>query len=179
MRFRQFILPAVMASMLVMGCARQDGASSETQGVAAAPAATQDVKLLGGKVNVRIPADLALAGERDGLAIYMNDNGGITFATGDSPGGDATALIAQTLDNMKRQDPGMKVLRNGEVKFGDHVGKTVEAQMKSGGKEVHMAMALAVLDDKLVSIQVIGAQSEGDAVAARAKAVFDSISVAD
>ena len=175
MRLPRTLISAVIDSLLAVGCAdkKAEGADSAV----AAMQSTQEVTTLGGRVTIKIPADLQPLLEQEGMGVYMNDKGGVTVMAGDSPGGDSAALMEMTMNNLKLKDPNLKVLGTGETQLGEQAAKTVDVQMKSDGKDVHMTMALTTFDNKLFAIQVLGEQSKGDEVSKTAKAVFDSVKI--
>ncbi|WP_342316356.1 DcrB-related protein [Lysobacter sp. FW306-1B-D06B] len=176
MKLHHIIASSAIASVLLIGCSK-DGPQAGKQAEEAAVQATQSVKLLGGMMTVRIPADLSLAMEQGGASVYGDNARSVTLVGGTSPGGDSASLLDQTVANLKNMDAAMKVVAKGDVKFGEHPAKTVEVSMKNNGVDVHMVMALGVIGDKLASIQVLGPQSKADDVRNSAKAIFDSVSI--
>ena len=184
MKSTRYIGIGIMACALLAGCGADKPVTGtldagEKQAAAAPANAVKSIPLLDGRVTVSIPEDLKEEVNQNGLIVFTSDDmgvtlGGITVPPGTAP---AETLIQQTIDNLKAADPNLKMIKTGEFKIGEHTAKSVEADTVTNGKRVRLTTAIARFDDKMLSLQVVGARSDADAVSALAKSIYESVRI--
>jgi hypothetical protein len=79
---------------------------------------------------------------------------------------------------MKAMDADVQTVIGSDINFGTSTVKTLEVKTVTNRVPLFMVMAIGQVGDQLVSIQVAGPQKEADETRARAKAIFDSVTVA-
>lgn len=166
------------AAIALTGCQQKEesSASGATEQTAAA---TQDVKMLDGAITVKIPLDMNHMVDQGTVQGYADSNGMVVMlVSAPAAKQQSSDLLAQTIANLKNMDPNAEEVRKYDVDMGGAKANAVEIKMKSKGQKVFMTMALAVIDDNLISIQVTGPQGDSEEVQARAKRVFSSLVIA-
>jgi len=168
---------AIAAAVVLTGC--QDKTESTSSVTATqAVAATQDVEMLDGAIMVKIPHDMEQIVDQGNVQGYADSNGSVMLATAPAAQQKSSDLLDQTVANLKNMDPDAQEVRKYEIDMAGTKAHAVEVKITTNGQKVYMAMALAVINDNLVSIQVMGPQGKPEDVVARAKRVYSSLAVA-
>lgn len=182
-RHRKKRLALVISAVLSLsGCADKPAApdtSSAATSATTTATANVDVVLLDGKVQLRIPADFEETVKQGGVTVYMRGKTGITLMGVDAPPDFASsaAVVDQTIANLTQQDPKTRVISSKDQAFGSYQARTAEIQTTTNGLQAHMVIALALMGDRMVTVQVTGPRDDATAIKALAQAIFDSVQV--
>ncbi|OAE71662.1 hypothetical protein A7J71_20680 [Achromobacter insolitus] len=169
----------IVAAIVLTGCQQKE--ESLASGTAEqSAAATQDVKILEGAITVKIPLDMNHIMDQGTVQGYAGSNG-MAILLGSAPAANqqSSDLLAQTIANLKNLDPNAKEVRKYDVDMGGTRANALEIEMKSKGQKVFMTMALAIVNNNVISIQVTGPQGDAEEVQATAKRVFSSLVIAN
>jgi len=137
--------------------------------------AKKSITLIDGKFAIDIPEGMEEAVNQEGIMVFMNGSNAITLTESDAQSRDADSLFEETKSNMKNQDPNIRIDNEEKVEIAGRVARTMEAQMKSKGRDVYISMILGVFDGKLISVMMMGDLSNKEAVRADGKKLISSI----
>lgn len=183
MSIARVFVTVLLVAALVSACGKKDEPEATTTTASATSASdpeslekkTQNVVLFGGAVVAKVPADLQEAVNHDDVHVFDGGDLAITVGGAAAPDGNAGVLVQQFLDNLKRADGNLTVVSQDPVALGDKQAKGLEVRMQTSGRDIYMAAALAVIDGKMITIQVVGPQGEQANVSATAKAIYESV----